>query len=104
MESKMYLRGCICAAFHGAAGLAVILFSTPPAGAEEQAVAKPNPVPAPGAVNDFKIFSGEKRLFASYGPSTTLGYPARLQRKFYRYTGKSGTSGPVDLCGMNFAP
>ncbi len=96
MESKTDVRSCVCAAFLGVAGL-VILFSTPPAGAEEQAVAKPNPVPASGAVNDLKIFSGEKRLFASYGPSTTLGYPARLQRKFCRYTGKSGVSCPLQI-------
>ena len=49
------------------------------------------------AAEDLKIFSGERRLFASYGPSTTLGYPARLQRKFYRYTGKSGKNCPLQI-------
>jgi hypothetical protein len=53
--------------------------------------------PASGVVNDLKIFNGEKRLFASYGPSTTVGYPARLQRKFYRYTGKSGADCPLQI-------
>jgi hypothetical protein len=55
--------------------------------------AAPTPVPA----NVLKIFNGQKRLFASYGPSTTLGYPARLQRKFYRYTGKSGADCPLQI-------
>ena len=54
-------------------------------------------VRASGAAKDLKIFSGEKRLFASYGPSTTMGYPARLQRKFYRYTGKSGADCPLQI-------
>jgi hypothetical protein len=54
-------------------------------------------VAAPAAFKDIKIFNGEKRLFASYGPSTTLGYPARLQRKFYRYTGKSGANCPLQI-------
>ncbi len=46
---------------------------------------------------DLKIFSGEKRLFGSYGPSTSVGYPARLQRKFYRYTGKVGPDCPLQI-------
>ncbi len=96
MESNTYVRSCIGAAFLEVA-VAVILFSAPPAGAEQQAAAKLNPVAASGAVNDLKIFSGEKRLFASYGPSTTVGYPARLQRKFYRYTGKNGADCPLQI-------
>jgi hypothetical protein len=70
----------------------MFMFPTPPAGGEEQAVTTTSPTSASGVVDDLKIFNGEKRLFASYGPSTTLGYPARLQRKFCRYTGKSGTN------------
>ncbi|MCY3018171.1 MAG: hypothetical protein NTW87_03950 [Planctomycetota bacterium] len=67
----------------------------PPASGEEQAAATAN------VAKDLKIFSGEKRLFASYGPSTTLGYPARLQRKFYRYTGKSGTDCPLQISNFS---
>ena len=47
-----------------------------------------------------KVFSGEKRLFATYGPSTTMGYPARL-RKFYRYTGKSGGACPLQISNFS---
>ena len=74
----------------------MILFSTPLAGCEEPA-AKTNPASASSAAKDLKIFSGEKRLFGSYGPSTSMGYPARLQRKFYRYTGKSGADCPLQI-------
>ena len=96
MERKLYVRSCVCAAFLGVVGLAVILFSTPSAGGEEKAVAASS-AGASGAAKDLKIFNGEKRLFASYGPSTTLGYPACLQRKFYRYTGKSGSNCPLQI-------
>ena len=75
----------------------MVLFPAPPAGGEERAVAKRPTAAASGAFKDVKIFNGEKRLFASYGPSTTLGYPARLQRKFYRYTGKSGDHCPLHI-------
>jgi len=51
----------------------VLLFSTPSAGGEGQAVAASS-ASASGAAKDLKIFSGDKRLFASYGPSTTVGY------------------------------
>jgi hypothetical protein len=95
-ESKMKVRSCVCAAFLGVAGLSAILFSTPSTGGEDQAVVASS-VSASGAAKDLKIFSGEKRLFASYGPSTTLGYPARLQRKFYRYMGKSGAHCPLQI-------
>ncbi|MGA2621029.1 MAG: hypothetical protein ABSF26_25680 [Thermoguttaceae bacterium] len=97
MERKMYKGSYVCAVVLGVARLAGVLFSAPPAGAEEQAVARTHSVSACGAVNDLKIFNGEKRLFASYGPSTTVGYPARLQRKFYRCTGKSGTNCPLQI-------
>ena len=96
MKGKMYVRSRVCAAFLGVASLAVILLSTPRAGGEEQA-ARTNTACASGAVKNLKIFNGEKRLFASYGPSTTMGYPARLQRKFYRYTGKSGANCPLQI-------
>ena len=72
------------------------LFSTPSAGGEEQSVAASS-ASASSPATDFKVFTGEKRLFASYGPSTTVGYPARLQRKFYRYTGKSGPDCPLQI-------
>ena len=87
----------LLAAFLGATSLTVILFSAAPVRGEEPAAAKTDAVPASGAVKDLKIFNGEKRLFASYGPSTSVGYPARLQRKFYRYTGKSGDSCPLQI-------
>ena len=95
--NKVYKRSGIFAALLGIAGLAMIMFAARPAGGEEQTGAKKTPVPASGAVPDLKIFNGEKRLFASYGPSTTVGYPARLQRKFYRYTGKNGTACPLKI-------
>ncbi len=85
------------AAFLGAASLAVILCCTPPASGDEPAAPKGTPGPASGAAKDLKIFSGEKRLFATYGPSTSVGYPGRLQRKFYRYTGKSGDDCPLQI-------
>ena len=66
------------------------LLSWPSAGGEEQAAVATNAVAVASPSTDFYVFNGEKRLFASYGPSTSMGYPARLQRKFYRYTGKSG--------------
>jgi len=91
MDNKMNVRGGFCAAFLGIAGLAAILFSTPPSGGEEQAATKAS------AAKDLKIFSGEKRLFGTYGPSTSMGYPACLQRKFYRYTGKSGADCPLQI-------
>jgi hypothetical protein len=47
--------------------------------------------------HEIKIFSGEKRLFASYGPSTSMGYPGALQRKFYRYTGTSPAHCPLQI-------
>ena len=96
MESKMNVRRRICAAFLGIGSLAVILFSTPSVGGEEQAVAASS-VRASDAAKDLKVFSGEKRLFATYGPSTSMGYPACLQRKFYRYTGKSGADCPLQI-------
>ena len=66
------------------------LLSWPSAGGEEQAAAATNAVAVASPSTDFYVFNEEKRLFASYGPSTSMGYPARLQRKFYRYTAKSG--------------
>jgi hypothetical protein len=65
--------------------------------ADEQRVTGRRPDSATPPTKEIKIFNGEKRLFASYGPSTTLGYPARLQRKFYRYTGKSGATCPLQI-------
>ena len=87
----------VCAAFIGIASLAAILLFPPRAGGEEKTTAGKNSERAASTAGDLKVFSGEKRLFASYGPSTTLGYPARLQRKFYRYTGKSGTNCPLQI-------
>jgi hypothetical protein len=97
MESKTYQYARVWVAVLGALGLALMLCSTPLPGGEEQAVAKSVAAAAPGQGENLKIFNGEKRLFASYGPSTTLGYPARLQRKFYRYTGKSGAACPLQI-------
>jgi hypothetical protein len=94
---KMRKTSYTCAVFAGVAILVMFMFPAPPAGGEEQAVATTKSTSASGVVSDLKIFNGEKRLFASYGPSTTLGYPARLQRKFYRYTGKSGTDCPLQI-------
>ena len=94
---KICTGGCIFAAFLGVASFVMVVLPAPPARGAEQAAAKNNPVSAPGAFQDIKIFNGEKRLFASYGPSTTVAYPARLQRKFYRYTGKSGTDCPLQI-------
>ncbi len=97
MASKMNGLSRVCAAFVGTASLAAILLSPPRAGGEEKAAAGTDSAGASGVAGDFKIFSGEKRLFASYGPSTSMGYPARLQRKFYRYTGKSGAKCPLQI-------
>ncbi len=63
----------------------------------QQAVAPIPSGPAPAVVHDLKIFNGEKRLFATYGPSTSVGYPAPLQRKLYRYTGKNATDCPLQI-------
>jgi hypothetical protein len=60
-------------------------------------------IPASAPANVLKIFNGEKRLFASYGPSTSLGYPARLQRKFYRYTGKNGADCPLQISNFSIS-
>jgi hypothetical protein len=97
MVSKIDSLSRVCAALIGSASLAVILFSPPQAGGEEQAATGTNSVRASSTAVDLKIFSGEKRLFASYGPSTSMGYPARLQRKFYRFTGKSGMDCPLQI-------
>lgn len=51
--------------------------------------------------HDVKIFNGEHRLFANIGPSTSLCWPLRLQRKFYRYTGKVGKECPLEI--VNFS-
>ena len=72
-----------------------------PSHAEEQPAAKPVPSPAPTTIHDIKIFSGEKRLIGTYGPSTSMGYPARLQRKLYRYLGKSGTNCPLQISNFS---
>lgn len=88
-------RRCVWAAILGVATLVVALLpSSPAVGEERPATTRSAPTTA---AHDLKIFSGEKRLFASYGPSTSLGYPARLQRKFYRYTGKSGADCPLQI-------
>ena len=97
MDSNMNVLSRICTTFLGVAGLALILLSAPSAGGEEQVAAKTGAACAPSAAKDIKIFSGEKRLFATYGPSTTVGYPARLQRKLYRYTGKNGADCPLQI-------
>lgn len=78
----------------GVATCAVLMFSTALASGEGRTATSGA---TSSAVNEIKIFNGEKRLFASYGPSTTLGYPARLQRKFCRYTGKSGAECPLQI-------
>src|ERR1700677_1808475 len=77
----------------GCLGLLVCLT----AAAGEQPSATTGSVSGSAPVPDLKIFNGEKRLFASYGPSTSIGYPARLQRKFHRYTGKSGAECPLQI-------
>jgi len=97
MDSNMNVFSRICTTFLGVAGLALILLSAPPAVGEEHAAAKTGAACAASAAKDIKIFSGEKRLFATYGPSTTVGYPARLQRKLYRYTGKNGADCPLQI-------
>jgi hypothetical protein len=78
-------------------GIAICAVFTGLAAGQEQAATTSTSVSTSDVAKDVKIFTGEKRLFASYGPSTTLGYPARLQRKFYRYTGKSGTECPLQI-------
>jgi len=95
MKGKRCVYRRLCAAFLGTAGLAVVLLSTPTTRGEGQAVG------ASGTAKNLKVFSSEKRLFASYGPSTSMGYPARLQRKFYRYTGKTGTNCPLQICNYS---
>jgi len=97
MESNRNMPSRICVTWLGVAACALILLSSPSAGAEEQTATAPNAASVASPAKDLKIFSGEKRLFASYGPSTSMGYPARLQRKFYRYTGKSGTDCPLQI-------
>jgi hypothetical protein len=97
MDSNMNMLNRICATLLGVAGPVLILLSASPAVGEEHAAAKADAAIAPGAAKDIRIFSGEKRLFATYGPSTTVGYPARLQRKLYRYTGKSGADCPLQI-------
>jgi len=81
MDNNMNMLGRTCAAFLVVAGQALILLSAPPAGGAEQAATATNAASASSPAQGFKIFNGEKRLFASYGPSTSMGYPARLQRK-----------------------
>ena len=97
MVSKIDSLSRVCAALIGSASLAAILFSPPRADGEEQTATGTNSVRASSPTGDLKIFSGEKRLFASYGPSTSMGYPARLQRKFCRFTGKSGMDCPLQI-------
>jgi hypothetical protein len=58
--------------------------------------------PAVGkAGHNIRIFSGEPRLFASIGPSTSWYFSLRLQRKLYRYTGKVGADCPLQI--VNFS-
>jgi len=81
-------------------GLATLVASTLPvslAADAQQAVTAANPVPASAANHDLKIFDGEKRLFATYGPSTSVGYPTPLQHKLYRYTGKNAADCPLQI-------
>ncbi len=94
---NMFRSSHICTVFVIVATLVTIMFPTPPARAGEQAVTTTASGPAPAVVHDIKIFNGEKRLFATYGPSTSVGYPAPLQRKLYRYTGKNATNCPLQI-------
>ena len=88
MESNRNTPSRIWVTLTGLAACGLILLSSPPTGAAKQAAAMPKAPDVSGPVKVIKIFNGEKRLFACYGPSTSMGYPARLQRKFYRYTDK----------------
>jgi hypothetical protein len=87
----------VFAAILGGASLSLSLLAAAPARTDEPAADKKDSAAAAGAGKNLKIFSGEKRLFATYGPSTSVGYPARLQRKFYRYTNKSGADCPLQI-------
>jgi hypothetical protein len=59
------------------------------------------PTAAVGKTHDVKIFNGEQRLFASIGPSTSMGIAPALQRKFSRYTGKSGKECPLQITNFS---
>lgn len=74
-----------------------------PAADTQQAVATKTPLPASAGGHDLKIFNGEKRLFATYGPSTSGGYPVPLQRKLCRYTGKTAADCPLQIHNFSMA-
>jgi acetyl esterase/lipase len=62
----------------------------------------PGATPSVGqAGHNIKIFSGQPRIFASIGPSTSWFFSLRVQRKLYRYTGKVGTDCPLQV--VNFS-
>ncbi|MEI6422354.1 MAG: hypothetical protein WCP55_09055 [Lentisphaerota bacterium] len=81
----------------GAASFFTAMLAVSLAADMQQADTKTNSVPASAVVHDLKIFNGEKRLFATYGPSPSMGYPNPLQRKLYRYTGKNGVNCPLQI-------
>ncbi len=89
--------GYVWVIFLGLASLVTTALLASLAADTQQAVATIPSGPAPAVVHDLKIFNGEKRLFATYGPSTSVGYPAPLQRKLCRYTGKNATDCPLQI-------
>ena len=95
--SATYRSGFTWVVLWGLTGFITTTLPASLAADTQQAVATTSPGPAPADVHDLKIFNGEKRLFATYGPSTSVGYPAPLQRKLYRYTGKNATNCPLQI-------
>ena len=83
--------------FLGVTSLVTATLSASLAADTKQAVTTKSPSLVSAVAYDLKIFNGEKRLFATYGPSTSVGYPAPLQRKLYRYTGKNATNCPLQI-------
>ena len=89
--------GCVWSVILGVVSFFTTMVSASQAADAQQADTKTNSVPASSVVHDIKMFNGEKRLFATYGPSTSVGYPKLLQRKLCRYTGKDGVNCPLQI-------
>jgi hypothetical protein len=75
-----------------------LMTSAPTAMAIEQEQAK---LASAAVSRDIKLFNGQPRLFANIGPSTTMYWPLRLQRKLYRYTDKVGADCPLRIVSFS---